>query len=516
LVVTGSGTLSLSAVAEGALSASCRLGSDGVHGSLTLRFPSEENAAGRVRLSLTDGVHSADTVLETKTYRFCVEAEPVVLGSVPGSRALLSYRVDTDIPDCRLNVIPEEEAFFTIDGDSLVVLEGNPYHHPRESFLTVSESSGRMSPQRVAVWQQGAPAPPGEGAVVFQDAAFRAAMTALADTDGDGEVSFGEALEVREVDISGKGVRDLTGLEAFSNVWKLDARDNDIVDATVLRELHRLYWLDLRGNGRLRTFDVTGCTLYFEHCAFETPEGLVYYTLRNQVGVTNASDPYCHHSRHLEDTRRTTDWSGQDGLVLMREHTCGDGYPVVFTGVSYLDADMEDGSFERLMRRSMELMLERYPGMDEWGDRLDVYCVRHRAVSRNEYYLPDADCRYDNPVCMETYGRFLTDEAALLKRIYHTFYGEGAPGMGMLAFLVECTPSGHPARFAATLNFTGWYDDEDPFRYGPVVTCCLHRGMDDVDESVYGGLSSQLPEELFLNVPSGEDYDAFLRLIAGE
>ena len=49
-----------------------------------------------------------------------------------------------------------------------------------------------------------------------------------------------------------------------------------------------------------------------------------------------------------------------------------------------------------------------------------------------------------------------------------------------------------------------------------MVTCCLHRGMDDTDEAVYGGLSSQLPEELFLNVPSGEDYDAFLRIIAGE
>lgn len=513
---SGRGTLSVSTATEGSLVATCEWNPEGKSGTLILTLPPVQDASGRVTLSLTDGTHSASVTLETKTYRFRVEAEPVVLGSIGGSKAPLEYRLDTDIRDCKLTFTPEADAFFSLEDSYLIALEDNPLHEMRQSRLVISESGGKMDPFFVEVRQKAAPVSPGERPVVFRDEAFEKAMVEAADRNGDGEVSFNEALEVREIGISGKGVSDLTGLEAFRNVWKVDARDNAIGDATVLGNLPLLHWLDLKGNRTLWTFDVTGCTLYFEHCEFEVTEDLVYYTLRNQIGVTNYSDPGCAHSRHVEDTRETVDWTSQDEIVLMQSHVKGRGYPVVFTGVSYLDADMKDGSFERLMRRAMQLMLENYPYMDEYGDYLDFYCVKHKTRSRNEYYIPDAECRLDNPACVATYGRFLADETTLLKSVYRTFYGGDAPvEMGMLALLIESTPSSHPARFAATLNFTGWYDDEDPFRYGPVVTYCLHRGMDDTDESVYGGLSSQLPEELFRSVPSGEDYEAFLRLLAG-
>ena len=507
--------LSVEVSAEGALSVSCAFDPSMQSGVLTLGFPEELDARGMATLSLRDGIRSLTASLETKTYRLEIAADPVLLGPGAGSRAPLVCSVETDLPECRLVLAPAPDAFFAVDGEELVAMEDNSTGRQRDSYVVVSEAGGMMGSLEVRVSQRAFPPSPGEDSVAFRDAVFSAAMVSIADTNGDGEVSLDEALAVREIIVSGKGIADLTGIEAFRNVWKLDVRDNAIEDATILRELPSLYWLDLRGNRNLRTFDVTGCSLYFEHCAFDPAEGLVYYTTRNQVGVTNASDPECLHSRHEEDSRRTSDWSSQDELVLMRRHTKGDGYPAVFTGVSYIDVDMQDGSFERLMRRAMQLMLENYSGMDVYGDYLDIYCVKHKSPSRNEYYLRDAECRFDNPACVETYQRFLSGEVGLLKSTYHSFYGNAPVEMGMLSFLVECAPSGHPGRFAATLNFTGYYDDEDPFRYGPMVSLYLHRGMDEGDESVYGGLSSQTLEQLFRNTPSGGDYEAFLRIISG-
>ena len=508
-------SLSVEVSTDGALSVSCAFDPSMQSGVLTLGYPEEQDARGRATLSLRDRTRSLTASLETKTYRLEIVADPVLLGPGTGSRAPLVCSVETDLPECSLVFAPAPEAFFAVDGEELVAMEDNLTGGQRDSYVVVSEAGGMMGSLEVRVSQRAFPPSPGEDSVAFRDAAFSAAMVSIADANGDGEVSLDEALAVREIIVPGKGIADLTGIEAFRNVWKLDARDNAIREASVLKELPGLYWLDLRGNSDLKTFDVTGCSLYFEHCAFDLAEGLVYYTTRNQVGVTNASDPECLHSRHEEDSRRTFDWSGQDELVLMRHHTKGDGYPAVFTGVCYIDVDMQDGSFERVMRRAAELMLESYPGMNVYGDYLDIYCVKHKSPSRNEYYLRDAECRFDNPACVETYQRFLSDETSLLKSIYRSLYGNTPVEMGMLSFLVECAPSGHPGRFAATLNFTGYYDDEDPFRYGPVVSLYLHRGMDDADESVYGGLSSQTLEQLFRNTPSGEDYDAFLRIISG-
>ena len=507
----GRGTLSVSTATEGPLAATCEWNPEEKSGTLVLTFPPVQDASGRVTLSLTDGTHSASVSLETKTYRFRVEAEPVVLRSTGGSKAPLAYRLETDIPDCELSFTPEADAFFSLEDGYLIALEDNPLHEMRTSRLVIAESGGKMDPFFVEVRQKATPVSPGERPVVFRDGAFEKAMVAAADRNGDGEVSFNEALEVREIGISGKGVSDLTGLEAFRNVWKVDARDNAIGDATVLGELPLLRWLDLKGNRSLRVFDVTGCTLYFEHCEFEVTEDLVYYTLRNQTGVTNGSDPGCAHSRHVEDTRETADWTSQDEIVLMQSHVKGRGYPVVFTGVSYLDADMKDGSFERLMRRAMQLMLENYPCMDEYGDYLDFYCMKHKAPDRNAYYLPEEDYGFDNPRCVSTYERFFADEAALLMKAYGHFYGGDYVPQGMWGFLIECTPSGHPGRFQAGFNFAGFSEAYPPEKYGPVFEYSLHTQFGD--EPMYGYLSSCTLEELFRNVPKSSSYRTFLETL---
>lgn len=60
----------------------------------------------------------------------------------------------------------------------------------------------------------------------FPDQALRAAVAEQADTDGDGKLGGGEIGSVTELDLSDRGITDLSGIEAFPNLEVLDASDN--------------------------------------------------------------------------------------------------------------------------------------------------------------------------------------------------------------------------------------------------------------------------------------------------
>ena len=228
--------------------------------------------------------------------------------------------------------------------------------------------------------------------VTFKDDALLDAMVAIADTDGDYLVSFEEALAVEEIDIRGKGITDLTGIGAFKKAWKLDARDNDIVDATDVKGMRQLYWLDLKGNMNLKTFDITGCTIYFEHLDFEVTENLKYYLLKNQVQkepltIPHTSREVAKYFHRVTDTRQTTDWSRHNELTLIRKHTKGEGIPVVMYSFSTLDEDVNDGSLFRMLTDLMELAFfdeENCPENYSIREYVDFYIYSHLRPHRNE------------------------------------------------------------------------------------------------------------------------------------
>lgn len=295
-----------------------------------------------------------------------------------------------------------------------------------------------------------------EGCVAFAEWPFKDACVALADTDGDGEVSLDEALAVTELVVPGKGIQDLTGLEAFRNVWKVDARDNDIVSADVLKELHLLHWLDLRGNANLRSFDLTGCTIYFDHCLFEATENLRYRVLSRQVGVAGGgewstnSDPWCEHSRHVRDERTTADWSRQDRLVKIHDRSetvTKDGremeYSICFTGIGYLDVDLEDGSYDRLMRDCAELFRTRYPDLTERWDCFDVYYLERIIENRFKWMGCPWDSDWANdPEARSMKEGYNAERRDLITGAYEAVAGENPDGTKKV-FIIQA--SLHPA-----------------------------------------------------------------------
>ena len=380
---------------------------------------------GSVLMFISNGKTQTEVKITFDTY--VLEAQDLPDSFGDGSEYTFSFDITTNLPDKEIIITSDDWIRTEYQGGKITAtIARNSTNDYRTGSISVTESKGLLGTITVPVTQDYVlTAVP--GMVEFKDRAFRNAMIEIADTDGDREISFEEALAVKEINITGKGVSDLTGLEAFKNVWKFDAQDNDIKDATVLRELHYLYWLDLKGNKGLQTFDVTSCTAYFEHCEFEVTDDLLYYVTSHQMGVEDESDMYCFHSKHILDDRQTSDWSNQDEMRLIRRHTRGDGYPIVFTGRDWIDIDIQDGTADRLANNYIDFVISKTECFIDVFDLLDFYILYHKAENRLKFaedwshYFPSVEGPY--PGWEEISKAFWADQSASFPTCYEKLFG---------------------------------------------------------------------------------------------
>ena len=326
---------------------------------------------------------------------------PIEVASVPlfatGEEETVTVGVVTDLTPEEIAVTPSEgwiTASVSRDGLTIGVTYNNT-NDTRSGIVTVIARRKNGSTVTVKISQSPARCINAEGMVQFKDPRFKKACLAIADTNGDGDVSPKEAEAVEILDIPNRGIHDLTGLDAFKNVWKIDAHGNDIEDAMIITNLHKLHWLDLMGNMHLKCFDVRGCTSYFELCDFEVTDDLAYYLYWRQMGiqgkggeVSSADDRLGYHCHHSHDPRRTQDWSRQGEFYQVHEHTKGSGdYAVVFSGIGWIDVDINDGTFERAVFETMDGQRENPNWEGDW-DYLDVYVYVQIAEKRSQWMYP--------------------------------------------------------------------------------------------------------------------------------
>ena len=101
--------------------------------------------------------------------------------------------------------------------------------------------------------------------VNIPDAKFKATLVRVGvDANKDGEIQVIEAEAVKELQVVYSGIQDLTGIEAFVNLTKLECRDNsltslDVSKNTALTELicysNKLTSLDVSKNTALKVLD---------------------------------------------------------------------------------------------------------------------------------------------------------------------------------------------------------------------------------------------------------------------
>ena len=345
----------------------------------------------------------------------------------------LPWSINVDIPGLE-PVFEFSGDFFELKDEHTLSAICDNNGPQKEGTITISETGDRVEKAVIKVIQ--ATLPP-QGVVVFEDFAFEDEMLKLADSNSDGYISQDEALNVTTIEVVGKGVRDLKGIENFKKVWKLDLRNNDIINATCLKELPLLYWLDLKGNMNLKTFDVTGCTEYFEHCAFEVSEGFKYYGYTHQMGLNADSDPEHEYRVFVHDERQTQDWSNHKKMYMVKQHTKTmtkaefpwlkddqDGMvpTIVFSGLSYIDVDFQDGSWKRVMDETYRCYTEYSPIFKEWGEYFDIYYMEYLVSNRERYYYESLDP--DDP---ETKEKRLLNKKELniyFKDAYDGIYGD--------------------------------------------------------------------------------------------
>lgn len=107
--------------------------------------------------------------------------------------------------------------------------------------------------------------------ISFVDPAFEKIAVTLCDLDGDGKVSRAEALNLETLDITSKGITDLTGIEWFTNLRVLNCSENsslktlDISSNTALEELNcrscKITNLDISKNVALKILTCFRCNL---------------------------------------------------------------------------------------------------------------------------------------------------------------------------------------------------------------------------------------------------------------
>src|SRR5690606_12650630 len=99
----------------------------------------------------------------------------------------------------------------------------------------------------------------------FPDIDFKNALITQGIDGNDGEISQADALAITSLNVSGKGITNMTGIENFTNLQDLYCQDNSLISLDV-SGLTNLQYLNFQDNS-LISLDVSGLTnLQYLYC----------------------------------------------------------------------------------------------------------------------------------------------------------------------------------------------------------------------------------------------------------
>lgn len=105
---------------------------------------------------------------------------------------------------------------------------------------------------------------------------------------------------------------------------------------------------------------------------------VMYYFVKEPIDKTNLN-PYILATATLVQAGQNSGTSedyGEDGkVVVLQEHTVGDGIPLVLMGDGFIDTEIESGYYEEVMDKAVENLFTEYP-ISEMRDYFDIYCVK--------------------------------------------------------------------------------------------------------------------------------------------
>lgn len=202
-------------------------------------------------------------------------AKPLIIAAAGGIvevpvQTNLSYRVQIDAAAQSWLTHKETVAVKSLRNECLKFEAAANTGAQRRAFVSLINLADESIAQTFCITQDADASALAE-TISFVDPAFEKIAVTLCDLDGDGKVSRAEALNLETLDITSKGITDLTGIEWFTNLRVLNCSENsslktlDISSNTALVELNcrwcKITNLDLSKNVALKILNCYSCNL---------------------------------------------------------------------------------------------------------------------------------------------------------------------------------------------------------------------------------------------------------------
>ncbi len=323
-------------------------------------YPVEAGTTATGTVIITDGINKSIYNIKAKTYYFDVTASDIVLDGNAGSKVDVTYTVNTDIPEYEVTLTLEENVPFVLSENSVSSTEENHTGSDIVARLYIGENSGKMTPKVITVTQTTLGPQAKEGCVPFTDWEMKNACLAVADKDNDGEISYEEALAVKVLDISGKNVNNLDGLEYFKKIEQLDCRNNNIKEVNLddIESYSRLKKIHLENNPLIDIPNVGGCYAGPSFECYHT------YTIGGYItGIYTKTKYY-----------ESKDFS-HNGIKTIQKHTEDKGIHLFLYSWGFLDKDYESGAAEEYAKAQMDTLFSYEPFKSLRG-YFDIYNVQ--------------------------------------------------------------------------------------------------------------------------------------------
>ena len=331
--------------------------------------------------------------------------------SFSGKEGTYEVNLDTNV-DYDVNIPAEASSWLSYDGLQTKAMRHDRlgFHvaqnfgpDPRTAVVTIT-AKAKENTVKISITQKV------WDAIDIPDANFKAALVEKFDKDGDGEIGKDEALAVKDVSVSGKGIKSMDGIQYFENLQDLDCSFNELTTIdlsenpklTVLSVAHnslsqidlgkvslnilicfenKLSDLDLSfqtnlqsiscgGNPNLKTLDLSRCHPTINSIVATGCNALSTIYLRRDQTLRFKEIPSGTKIKCLTP----------DGTVsLLQQHTVGRGIKFVIMGDGYLRNSLAaeyggKSTFDTWADRAMEAIFAEEP-YKTFRNRFDVYSV---------------------------------------------------------------------------------------------------------------------------------------------